>query len=283
MQRRAAAVSAAIFLLLAVGAYGLLGMSSQPPVETQQTAELAAGDSVTLGGTQYNVSALEATSGGTATFEWYNASARYTATLANNSTTTFQADAAQTDWNDSGLTYRVLTSAGNDTLSVTLREVQNVSEETFTENGTTYVLVDRDNDGTREAVPIEEYLDEPRTATFTMGDVLDYRNNTTTIVSISSEAVVLEWSAPRTNTREVSNGNNVTLGGVSYIAYFRDTAPASEGPELVVLTQDQAGYERSIERQNYWSDRMRGLWGIVVLGIIGGLGLIGVAYLPSRY
>lgn len=283
MQRRAAAVSAAILLFLAVGAYGLLGVASQPPIETDVAEEATAGQSVTLGGTTYNVTTIGADSGGTATFQWFNDSGRFTESLANNSTTTFEGDAAQTAWNDTNVTYRVLVGDGEEPTTVTLQEVQEVTEPTFTRNGTTFVVVDQDGDGTEEVIPRDEYLGEPRTATFAAGDELDYRGNTTTIDSVSSSSVTLEWFGGQNNTRSVSNGNNVTLGEEAYIAYFLDTSDATEGPERVVLTQDQAGYQDSLDRQDYWSERMRGLWGVVILGLIGGMGLIGLAYLPSRY
>lgn len=283
MQRRAAAVSAAILLFLAVGAYGLLGVASQPPIETDVAEDATAGQSVTLGGTTYNVTGIQATSGGTATFEWSNESGRFTESLTNNSTTTFEGDAPQTEWDDTNVTYRVLVGDGDNPTTVTLEEVQEVSEPTFTRNGTTFVVVDQDGDGTDEVIPRDEYLDEPRTATFAVGDELDYHGNTTTIASVSSSSVTLEWFGPQTNSKSVSNGNNITLGGESYIAYFQDTSDATVGPERVVLTQDQAGYQDSLDRQDYWTERMRGLWGVVILGLIGGMGLIGLAYLPSRY
>lgn len=277
MQRRAAAVSAAIFLLLAVGAYGVLGMSAQPPIETDTTAELQNGDSVELGGTTYNVTSITDRAGGEVTFQWYNASARYTETLTNNSTTTFDGDAAQTSWDDTNMTYRVLVERGEEPTSVTLREVQEVSEPTFKRNGTVFVVVDEDDDGTDEVIPRDEYLPAPRTATFDLGDELDYAGNTTSISSITSDEIVLSWSAPQNPTKSVSDGNTITLGGEEYIAYFPD------GTNEVVLTQDEEGYESSLDRQDYWSERMRGLWGVVVLGLVGGLSLIGMAYLPSRY
>jgi hypothetical protein len=283
MQRRAAAVSAAIFLLLAVGAYGVLGVSTQPPIETEVAAEATTGSTVEFGGTTYNVTELGAASGGEATFQWRNESWRYTVEFTNNSTTMFSADASQTDWDDTNMTYRVLVDPDDDPTTFTLREVQEVDEPTVTRNGTTYVVTDSDGDGTDELIPRDEYLDEPRTATFAVGDALDYANNTTTVGSVTSEAVVLEWEAPRTVSRTVSDGNNITLGGEPYIAYFLDLSQETEGPERVVLTQDQAGYQDSIDRRAYWTDRMRGLWGVVVLGLLGGMGLLAMAYLPSRY
>lgn len=283
MQRRAAAVSAAIFLLLAVGAYGVLGVSTQPPIETEVAAEATAGSTVEFGGTTYNVTELGPADGGEATFAWYNESYRYTATLANNSTTTFSGDAAQTDWDDTNMTYRVLVGEGEEPTTFTLREVQEVTEPTFTRNGTTYVVTDTDGDGSDEVISREEYLGEPRTATFELGADLDYANNTTTVATITTDEVVLEWRAPRNLSQTVSNGNNITLGGESYIAYFLDLSAATDGPERVVLTQDQAGYQESLDRREYWTERMKGLWGVVILGLLGGMGLIAMAYIPSRY
>ncbi|MFC6724799.1 hypothetical protein ACFQE1_10535, partial [Halobium palmae] len=65
MQRRAAAIFAAFFLLTSVASYSLIATAHQPSIEFEDPAySLSANESFEVGGTQYNVSAIEATAGG---------------------------------------------------------------------------------------------------------------------------------------------------------------------------------------------------------------------------
>jgi len=283
MQRRAAAAAAVVFLLLAAGSYAYLGVTTQPPIETDVAAEASAGEPVTLGGKTYNVTDITATAGGQASLRWFNDSVRFTATIANASNVTYQTDIPETDWDDAGITYRVTIPNTSAASPATFTEIQTTNHTTYTENGTRYVVVDRDGDGTKEAVEFTEYYGEPRTFTVAVGDDLTYQNNTTTVTSMSTAEFSVAWNAPSNVTASAGAGSNVTLPTGTYLAYFQDTDPASEGPEVVVFTQDFAGYEAALERQAYWSDRMKGLWGVVAIGLLTGLGLLGMAYLPSRY
>lgn len=269
MQRRATAVSVAVFLLIAAGSFAFIGVAQQPDIEVQADRTLALGDSPEIGGTEYNVTAL---SEGSATLAWTNESARYTATLGNNSTVAY-ADGQ----------YRLLVEAGTtDPSEFELYEQQNVSEilttdtavydEVYTDGGERYVRY-RSN-GSLQL--LAEYLPTPRTESFEEGDAYPYQNNTTTVDTVTNESVLLDWTAVRSNTASASQGANVTLGDTTYVAHFPDAS-------TLVLSQDFAGYQASVDAQAYYRERVNGLWGVtIVSGLVAGL-LVMFAYLPSRY
>lgn len=284
MQRRAAAASAVVFLLLAAGAYAYLGAATQPAMETENVGEAAVNESVMLNGQSYTVYQMPSESDGQARLRWFNDSVRFTETIANASNVSYETDIPDTDWDDAGMTYQVTIPNTSSPSTATFTEQYNTTNETtYTEDGDLYVLVDRDGDGTREAVPAEEYYGPRETFTVQSGGELTYNNNTTTVASISTTELTLAWRNPSNVTTRFSTGANVTLPTGSYLAYFQDTSTASPGPDVVVFTQDYDGYQASLDRQVYWSERMRGLWGIVALGLITGIGLLGMAYLPNRY
>lgn len=284
MQRRAAAASAVVFLLLAAGAYAYLGVATQPAIDAEVAAEASVNESVTLNGQSYTVISVPDEADGQAELRWFNDSVRYTETIANASNVSYDSDVPDTSWNDSGMTYRVTIPNESAPSTATFTELYNTSNETtYTEDGDLYVLVDQDGDGTREAVPAEEYYGPRETFNVSTGEELTYSNNTTTVTSIAVEELVVTWRYPSNVTTRFSTGSNVTLPTGTYLAYFQNPNPDSAGPDVVVFTQDVTGYQTSLDRQAYWSERMRGLWGVVALGLLTAIGLLAMAYLPSRY
>jgi hypothetical protein len=271
MQRRAAAVSVAVFLLIAAGSFAFIGAAQQPGIEVQQDRTLALQDTPEVGGIQYNVSSL---SEGSATMEWTNESARYTATLGNDTNVSYQ--------NES---YHLTVEDATDPTAFTLREVQNVStilandpevyNETYTSEGERYVRYRSDG----SVQPLEEYLPEPRTERFAESEDYPYENQTATVDAVTNASVQLSWTAPRANSISISESANVTLGSnpeTTYVAHFPDAS-------TLVLSQDFAGYQASLDAQAYYQERVNGLWGVVVAAGTVAVLLTMFAYLPSRY
>ena len=56
----------------------------------------------------------------------------------------------------------------------------------------------------------------------------------------------------------------------------------SGGKDSVVLSTDTDAYQAQVERQDYYKERMNGLWGISILSGLAGVFVIGLAYLPTR-
>jgi hypothetical protein len=98
--------------------------------------------------------------------------------------------------------------------------------------------------------------------------------NETTVANVTRDGVVLEWTAPRTNVVEFTQGTNVTLNGQQFVAHFQD--------DRVLLSPQLAEYQREIARQDYFHERENGLWGIVILSGVAAMFILVLAYLPVR-
>lgn len=268
MQQRAAAVSVAIFLLLASGSYAFIGVAEQPSLTLENPDyTVAANDTVELGGTTYTFTEVTATA---ATAQWTNESARQTATLEADQNVTYQGD---------NYTVSIPNATGNQSNpeSFELREVQTVDRPTSEVNGTTYVVFDQGNN--RTLVPVDEYLPNQTVHQFGVGDQIEYQNNTTTVAAITSSAVTLEWFAPEQKSVQFSEGENTTVNDVAYLAHFDQ----SEEQAVLELTTDYRDYKADVDAQNYFHERVNGLWGVVILSSLAAILLAMFAYMPSRY
>ncbi|NIB98308.1 hypothetical protein [Halobacterium sp. R2-5] len=268
MQRGAAAVSVAIFLLLAAGAYSFIGVAQQPEVALENPDHtVVAGDQPTIEGTTYNFTEV---GDGSATAQWTNESARYTAEWAPEDTVVYEGD-----------NYTVAVPNQSDPTEFELREVQTVDRPTVEQNGTTYVIVEED--GERRLVERSEYVGEPTVHSFSEGDqiALPDNDNETTVASVTNETVTIEWFAPRTNEVSFEEGANATLGesGTPYLAHFEQQT----GGTVLQLTTDYADYNSDVAAQQEFHERTNGLWGIVILSGLAAALLIMLAFLPSRY
>lgn len=288
MQRRVAAIYFVFFLVLGAGAYTTMAFAETPTVEVPGET-YSANESFTVEGQQYTVSSLSLASsgggghggGGGASYAgkltYTNQSYRYTATLANNSTVNYQ-----------GSQYRVLIANDSDVNSFTLRQSHNVSNvlandsavynETTTVDGEPHVTY-RENNTNR---PLSEYLPEPTTQEVNEGDEFQYQGNQTTVANVTTQEATLEWFAPRNESKELSEGSNVTLAGnTTYFAHFQ----GESGNVTVTLAQtDQAYdiYSNELAKQDAFHHRMNGLWGVLILSVLAAIIVISVALMPVK-
>jgi hypothetical protein len=131
--------------------------------------------------------------------------------------------------------------------------------------------------------PLDAYLPEPAVTTFAEGDTLTFRAaddlsapaNETTVADVNSERVLLEWTGPRTTKTELTEGANVTLAGQQHVVHFTSDSTVLVSPEV-------GTYQDQIARQDYYHERMNGLWGVSILSGFGALLVVGLAYLPTR-
>ncbi|MXR42967.1 hypothetical protein GRX01_16660 [Halobaculum sp. WSA2] len=289
MQRRAAAIYVAFFLVVGAASFSLIATASAPQLTFDNPDhELSQGDSFTLDGQEYTVSDISAEmegggggghgGGGQAhlvrsgTLEYTNDSARYTVEWANDSTVTYDGQ----DWT-------VTTDSESESFTLTevvdrtaiLENDSTVENETTTVDGEEYV-VERE-DGNRTLIPADEYFPAPETREYAIGDELDgIEDNTATVASASSDAATLEYFAPRTNEISVADEANVTVGSTTYFAYFPDNS-------TMLLTQEFETYEQYQTATSSETTMTNGLWGVTILSGLSAFLLLGMAYMPSRY
>jgi plastocyanin len=157
-------------------------------------------------------------------------------------------------------------------VSARLAADPDIENQTVTrDNGNRYVVYAA-NGSTQ---PLSEYLPEPDTATFVEGDSVTYVRNDSTLANVSADGARFEWTAPRQNTIELEEGNNVTLNGVTHVVHFPDH-------ESVVLSPDVDGYFHTRDQQDGFKDRQNGLWGVTILSGVSGMMVVGLAFLPVK-
>jgi hypothetical protein len=268
MQRRAAAIYVALFIVIGAASYSLIATAQTPEVEFQNPEyELTAGDELQVGDRTYTVSSA---SDGSGELSYTVESAEYTAVWENDSTVTYDGE----EW-------RVLVEGGEDPSAFTLEEEINetailqedpdASEETVEQDGERYVVINGS-----ELVAADEYFPEPQTRTYAEGDSIEYEGNTSTVDSVTTAEVTLAWTAPRTNTVSVAGGENVTLNGETYFAHFADDS-------TLQLTQNFERYNEQTDDIDRFNTYKNGLWGVSIVSFLTAVFMIGFAYLPSRY
>ena len=286
MQRRVAAIYFVFFLVMGASAYSVIAVAESPSVEVPGDT-YSQGDSFTVSGQQYTVTEakLEESSGGgghgggggpsyAGVLSYTNQSFQFTATLANNSTVTYQND-----------TYQVLVD--NSSNSFTLRQSFNVSSilksdpavynTTATIEGERYVTY-RAN-GTNRL--LSEYLPEPQTHQFSTGDTMQYQGNETTVASVSASEATLEWTGTKQQSVELTEGANVTLAGTQYFPHFS----GENGNVEITIAQSQQAYptyQDELARQDYFHERVNGLWGVVILAGLAAALIVMFAMMPVK-
>ncbi|SDF40131.1 hypothetical protein [Halorientalis regularis] len=276
MQRRAAAIYFVLFLAIGAGSFGYISVvDAQRPEIDVQGQELGDGDTLRIGDRIYVASVSE----GSGELAWTNQSALATASLENNATTTYN-----------NQSWTVVIENRTDVSEFDLREELNVSaillddpaveNETATFQGDEYVVYPANETADRELVRLDEYLPAPETRTFTVGDEYEYVAEedgqvTATVTNVTTSAAELTWTSPQENTISLSEGGNVTLGGTQYVAHFPDNS-------TVILSENVDGYLEDVERQDYFTERKNGLWGIVYVSLGAAIILLGAAYLPVK-
>jgi len=268
MQRRAAAISVVFFMLLAAGAYAVVGAAEEPTVEMSGEYTLQTGDAFTVNGTTYTATEV---ANSNATIEWVNESARFTHEFENNTTVSYQ--------NDS---YDVIIPNVSAPQNFTLRESSDVSailsNDSAVENETVTFpdgeerVIYTANDS---AALLSDYLSPRDTVTVELGEQFQYNGTETNVSSITPEVATLTWFGPKNRTVDVAAGTNTTLDR-TYVAHFSD-------PNTLVLSTEFEDYQSQLEAQREYNERIAGLWGVTIVGSLASVLLIGMAYLPSRY
>lgn len=285
MQRRAAAVYFALFVLIGAGTFAFIQVGTSQPDVRLDADTLTSGDSRTIAGTEYTISeigevASEGGGGGgiEGTVTWTNESFVATTSFDNGSTTSYQGDE-----------YTVLIANESDVGEFELVEVINVTallvdsdaveNQLATKNGTDYVVFTENN----SLKPLSAWLPEPtRQGPFAEGGTYQHPvdNGTVdaTVRDVTPEAATIAWDSTREEEVTLTEGGNVTLGGTQYFAHFID----ADQVQLVPTNQYWDAYQEELNYEDEWFERHAGLWAVVIASFMAAVILLSAAYMPVK-
>ena len=283
MQRRAVAVYATLFILIA-GVAGVLTATAETPEIAFENPdfEVSGGDTIDVDDRTYTVASISETEqggghGGSATTVISGTLEREFQTQmseawANGSTVTID----DTEW-------RVEIS-GEDPNSFTLVEVLDrqailegddaADNETVTRDDGEYVAVTEDGETT--LVPADEYFPAPDERSLSTGDSIDYQDRTVTVDEVTTGQAVVVWEGTQTETIDVGQESMVTLGETQFVAHYPDAS-------TLTLSTDIDAYEAQVAQQDQYQRYNDGLTRVIVLSILSTLLLAATAFVPSRY
>lgn len=284
MQRRVAAIYLVFFVVMGASAYSVMAMAEQPAIDIPNGETYENGSALTAGDQQYVVQVgIEETEEGSSpvgNLTYVNESAQSTATWGDGDVVTYLDDDYEVTVNASSSPARVhLTEYVN--VTATLQNDSAVYNETVVINGTESVTYREDNRNR----PLEEYIAEQypnrQQFQFTEGDDVEYDGESTTLTSIADGEATLTWTEAQQEQIELEEGANVTLAdGNTYFAHFDTNGDA---PTVVLAPQSEYdAYQGDLARQDNFSQRMSGLWGVIILSGFAGFLVISLAYMPVR-
>lgn len=267
MQRRAAAMYVAFFLIIAVGSIGFINLVEAPsPAMDEYDHQVAPDDSFDVDDTTYTLTGIDVFS---ATLEWSVEESEQTELLRNESTI----ESEETE-------YRIEIPPGDEPDSFFLQELYpDHGLETVEVDGRTYVVITENDED--EFVPEDEYLREEYGAVerleLTVDDTFYYDavNETVTVEAIDTASVEVGWVGPEDRSITLSPGESVELEDTTFVANF-------VGTEYIQLTSDQAAYDEHAAAMDTWDERYLGFWAIGVLSIFSAILIGALSYLPRR-
>ena len=213
MQRRAVAVYAAMFLIVAAASYGLVATAEEPTITLEEADfELSEGETFSIGEQTYTVSSIEETEDeetGERTFagelEWTVADVEQTEIWNHEGTIEFD----DSEWQV------LIDQDEEEPAEFTLEELidrqaileadPDAANETVESDGEEFV----DLDG--ELVPVDDYFAAPENRTFAEDDTLTYNNQMTTVEEVDTAGVTVSWIADETRTADLNQGELIEL------------------------------------------------------------------------
>lgn len=273
MQRRAVAVYAALFILIA-GAAGVLTATAESPEIALENPdfEVSEGDPVEVDGETYTVAEIsEGDETITGTLE-QEEETEFSETWANESTV----EVDDTEWR--------VEITGEEPTEFTLVEVldrqailendDSADNETVERDDGEYVAVTEDGETT--LVPVDEYFPAPEERSYATDDSIEYDGETVTVDEITADQAVVVWPGTQTNTIEIEQETTVTIGDSEFIAHFPDDS-------TMTLSTDIDGYEAQVAEIDQFDQYTGGLTRVVMLALLSTILLAAAAFVPSRY
>lgn len=276
MQRRAVAVYAALFLLIAAASYGLAATAEEPTITLDDPDyQLSEGDTFSVEDLTYTVESLEESEedGETTysgTIEWVIPDVEMTESWANEDTVEYDDDEWEVQIEEANNTTEFTLSEVIDRQAI-LEEDPDAANETVESDGEEYVNVDG------ELVPVEEYFPDPETQTFAENETLTYDNRTVTVASVENDSVTLSWRTDETRSADLAHEESVGLDDdTEFFVFF-------PGDNTVQLLEDTSSYDAQVDEQATFAERVSGLRYAAFVSLLIVFSLVAFAFLPSRY
>ncbi|ACM55630.1 hypothetical protein [Halorubrum lacusprofundi] len=285
MQRRAVAVYAALFVLVA-GVAGVLTVTADSPEIGFENPdyEVSDGETIEVEGQEYvvEITEVEESGGGghggggggtslVATIE-RNMTVEQSEAWANGSTVQFN----EREWR--------VEITGEDPSEFTLVEVPDrqaileadpqADNETVQRDDGEYVVVTED--GESSLIPVGEYFPAPEERSYATGGTLEYSSQTATVDNVTADQAVLVWEATETESIEVQDEGIVTLVETDLVAHFADSS-------TLHLSSDIEGYDAQVAEIEQFEQYNSGLTRVVILALFSIVLLLSAAFIPSRY
>ncbi|QSG01569.1 hypothetical protein [Natranaeroarchaeum sulfidigenes] len=264
MQRRAAAGYVALFLVIAVGAYGLAVTAESPEITLEDPEyDVEEGDQFEAEGVTYTLTEVTRDDGvPTGTLEWN--------ITVDEEESWEHGDVIEYQESD----YEVLIPNETDPSEFTLREEPGDDLDVRGEGDDRVIRVEED--GEEEFVPIDEYEPLDR-QTFAEGDAIEYDEHDATVAEVTEDEVRIEWTEEATDDLTLREGLEVAQlsEDQTYIAHF------TAGDRLQ-LTSDHESYNEQADEIAYFEERTDGLTVATILSGLTAFLLVGMAYLPRK-
>jgi len=264
MQRRAAAGYVALFLVIAVGAYGLAVTAESPEITLEDPEyDVEEGDQFEAEGVTYTLTEVTRDDGvPTGTLEW-NITVDEEESWEHGEVIEYQ----EAD-------YEVLIPNETDPSEFMLREEPGDDVEVVGEGDDRVIRVEED--GEEEFIPIGEYEPLDRQI-FAEGDAIEYNEHDATVAEVTEDEVRIEWTEEATDDLTLREGLEVAQlsEDQTYIAHFTAS-------DRLQLTTDHESYNEQADEIAYFNERTDGLTVATILSGLTAFLLIGMSYLPRK-
>lgn len=264
MQRRAAAGYVALFLVIAVGAYGLAVTAESPEITLEDPEyDIEEGDQFEVEGVTYTLTEVMRDDGvPTGTLEWQIA--------VDESESWEHGEVIEYQEAD----YEVLIPNETNPSEFTLREAPGDDLDVRGEGEDRLIGVEED--GEEEFIPIDEYEPLDR-QTFAEGDAIEYDGHDATVAEVTEDEVLIEWTEEATDDMTLREGLEVAQlsEDQTYIAHFT-------ADDRLQLTADHESYNEQADEIAYFNERTNGLTVATILSGLTAFLLVGMAYLPRK-
>lgn len=314
MQRRTAAIYVVFFVVVAIAAYSFTTVAEEPSISVAGQS-YSQGQTVPAGGTNWTVNVSD----GSGELSTVNESARFTASLANNSSVLFRNGTYQPAPNGSAGGEGTGTASPSGTSTPDTVGTSAPTADSGGSSGTRFRVViantSAGNASNVSSFTLRQQIDaiarlrsDPTVADTALTAAngtrfVRYRNGTTQplgeyLPTPTTRNVSVGDSFPYKNNSTTVESVNTSGATLAWQGNLTRTQEFEEGTNVtlggttyvahfptnstVTLSQNVSGYQAEQAAVQRFNNRILGLWGIVIISLFAAILIVGLAYLPVR-